>query len=343
MRVRLTRWVIAGLLLSLLPVPCLAATSPEDAGDDSDKLHVDLPMTVDDLWYRTGGKKRTGYLIVSEDGLEFVARKKTMQIPIDRLRFIDFGPMRGDVDTDWAVLTVGVKAPYDLIGVRDGSRWGFGMRTQTVHSNLLRVMRSLGAAQYSAADGSRYFQMQDLKCAFEMPENWHRLVATSGAGRSASGEVLFSADEIRTVEKDDTGRTRSHDDYELLDAINAGARAGFRVSQAPSGRGMNCDGFSRSAQGRMTEDLVQRLSADGLSVVGEVETTPATVGDCEAVRRVVQAIDEKQRKVTIESHVVAKNGRVYNLTLRELQGAEGGRAAYKNALRTLRLGGALAK
>jgi len=335
--------VVAGLLLSLLPLPCLVAASSEDAGDESDKLHVDLPMTVDDLWYRTGGKKRSGYLIVSEDGLEFVARKKTMQIPIDRLRFIDFGPMRGDVDTDWAVLTVGVKAPYDLIGVRDGSRWGFGRRTQTIHANLLRAMRSLGAAQYSTADGFRAFQMQDLKCSFEFPENWHRLIASAGASRSASGEVLFSGDEIRTVERDDSGRTRSRDDYELLDAVHAGERAGFRVSQSPSGRGMGCDGISRSAQGRMTEELLERISADGLSLVGEVETSPVTVGDCEAVRRVVRAVDEKQRKVTVESHVVAKNGRVYNLTLRDLEGSDSGRSAYENALRTLRLGGALAE
>jgi len=298
-------------------------------------------MTVDELWHRTGGKKRSGYLIVSEDGLEFVARKKTMQIPIDRLRFIDYGPMRGDVDTDWAVLTVGVKAPYDLVGVRDGARWGFGQRTRSIHANLLRAMRSLGAAQYSAADGYRAFQMQDLKCAFELPEDWHHLVESAGAGRSASGEVLFSADEIRTVEVDDTGRTHSQDDYELFDAVTAGQRAGFRVRQAPSGRGMSCDGFSRSVQDRMTEELVEGILADGLSLVGEVETVPVIVGDCQAVRRVVHVVDKKQRKVTIESHAVAKNGRVYNLTLRELTGSDSGRSAYENALRTLRLGGAL--
>lgn len=346
MRVTAPRPATIGLVLALTHLPLAGATVQESEvakspTEPSEKPAVELPMTVDELWHRTGGKKRSGYLIVSEDGLEFVARKKSFQIPIDRLQFVDFGTMRGDVDTDWVVLTVGVKAPYDLIGIRDGALWGFGKRTRTIHANLLLAMRELAAAQYSVSQGHRAFQTQDLKCSFEIPDEWHLLVESGGVGPSASAEVVFSARKIREVAQDETGRARSVDDHDLLDAVNAGEQAGFRVRQAVAVRGMSCDGFSNSVREQLTREFEARMSRDGLSLVGEVAEGRATVGDCDALHWVARGLDRQSRLVHVEAHALAKNGRMYFLSFRELDEALGARTAYENAVRTLRLGGAL--
>ena len=91
---------------------------------------------------------------------------------MERIHFISFGKLKGDVDTDWVVFSVGVAPPYGIVGVKDGRKLGFGTRTRELFENLRDVARELSAAQFRVPAGYRAYEDPAGECSLAIPEEW---------------------------------------------------------------------------------------------------------------------------------------------------------------------------
>lgn len=282
---------------------------------------VALPLTIDKLWYRAGGKRRQGDLIVSEDGLELVAQKRAFAIPLDRIQFISFGEMKGDVDTQWVLLKVGVSTPYDIVGLRDGRKWGYGGRTEEVYQQLRRALQQLAAGQYRVAPGYQAYEGPDRKCALAIPEGWSAYLESLVvvAGHSAWGTTILSAEPIRTIETKADGAVRTVDDLELLDAILAGESPGFFVERARASRGMSCTGLSASARDRvLTRARQDIVFGEDFEVLAAPAATVDTVGGCEALHVVGRSRRPDGADLVLELYAATSGETLYVFGLRAL-------------------------
>lgn len=288
---------------------------------DADDSAIALPLTIEKLWYRAGGKRRLGDLIVSEDGFELVARKKAFVIPLDRIQFVSYGTMKGDVDTEWVLLTVGVAPPYDVIGVRDGRKWGYGGRTAEVYRQLRRALEQLAAGQFRVAPGYRAYEGPDRGCALAIPEDWsiylESLVVV--AGRPPGGTTIFSEQPIRAIETEADGAVKAVDDLELLDAILAGESPGFFIERRRAGRGMSCSGFSGSARERVLTQAREDIAfGEGFEVLVPPAATVDSVGGCEALHVVGRSRRPDGAEVVLDLYAAARGETLYFFGLRAL-------------------------
>jgi hypothetical protein len=309
-------------ILAVLVAAWLCGVSPvvAPAGEGSgDAPTVDLPLTIEKLWYRAGGKRREGYLMVGEEGFEITARKKAFSIPVDRIQFISFGTMRGDVDTEWVRLTVGVAPPYDVVGLRDGKKWGFGGRTREIYLQLRRVLKQLSAGQFRVAPGYRIYEDPDYRCAIAIPEDWssylESLVVISGS--TPGSTTVLSEQPIREVETTAAGTVRAVDDLELLDAILAGERPAFLLRREQAGRGMECRGFSKGARERvLARARAHLLFGEDYEVVEPPRASPAVVGGCDGLRVLGRSRRPDGVEVVLELHAAAPGETLYTFELR---------------------------
>jgi len=252
----------------------------------SDTAGVSLPLTVEKVWYRSSGKQRHVYLTVTEDTIEFTARKKVFSFPLDRIQVISFGKMRHDVDTDWIVMSVGVTRPYDVVGFRDGQNWGYGLRTREIFDDLRNVLRNLSAAQYRVSPGYQIYE-DPGGGTLAFPESWSAYVESLvwTGSRSTSGTTILSAEPIRHIETAANGETKSVDDLQALDAVLAGQTPGIFIERSPAGRGMGCRKISAAARERLLARAREdRLFGEGHEVVEAVSASSGVVDGCEAVR-----------------------------------------------------------
>jgi len=297
------------------------AVAPAAARQADDTPRIDLPLTIEKVWFRSGGKRREGDLTVTRDGLEFTARKKAFSIPLDRVHVISFGKMRGDVDTDWVVLAVGVTPPHDLVGFRDGKKWGYGGRTSEIFNQLRRVFEQLSAAQYRVPPGRKPYEDPDRTCAIAIPENWSSYLESLVliGGRAARGTTIVSAEPIRSVETSEDGVRKAVDDLELLDAILAGESPGFFIERRDLNRGMSCDGFSRNARERVLEraqsDIVFGAEYE---VLEPLTLSERAVGGCAGVHVLGRTRRPDGVEVVLELYAVAQGETFYVFGLRAL-------------------------
>jgi hypothetical protein len=310
---RILAVLVAAWVCGAPPVVAPASEVSEDAPA------VDLPLTIEKLWYRTGGKRREGDLMVSEDGLEVTARKKAFSIPLDRIQFISYGTMRGDVDTEWVRLTVGVAPPYDFVGFRDGKKWGFGGRTREIYLTLRRVLKQLSAGQFHVAPGYRIYEDPDYGCALAIPEDWdsylESLVVIGGS--SPGSTTVLSEQPIRAIETAAGGGVKAVDDLELLDAILAGERAAFFLRREKVGRGMSCRGFSKGARERVLARVRGDLGfGEDYEVIEPPHASSATVGGCDALRVLGRSRRPDGAEVVFELHAAAPGETLYMFELR---------------------------
>jgi hypothetical protein len=299
----------------------LAPAAEPSVESQPDGPSVALPLTVDKLWYRAGGKRRQGDLIVSEDGFELVAKKRAFSIPLDRIQFISYGEMKGDVDTEWVLLTVGVSPPYDLVGLRDGKKWGYGGRTKEVYQQLRRALEQLAAGQFRVAPGYQAYEGPDHGCALAIPEDWSTYLESLVvvAGRSAWGTTILSAQPIRTIETKADGEVRAVDDLELLDAILAGERLGFFIERGRASRGMSCSGFSESARERVLTRVRQDIAfGEDFEVLASPAATVDSVGSCEALHIMGRSRRPDGAELVLELYAAARGETLYLFGLRAL-------------------------
>ncbi len=280
---------------------------------------VALPLTIEKLWLRMDGKRREGYLTIDDGGFEFFTKKRSFEIPLDRIHFINFGTTSWDVDTEWIVLSVGVVPPYDLIGLRDGAKWGFGGRTEELYHDIRRVLRQLEAAQFRVPAGFELYEDPGRACVLAIPQGWstylESLVITNA--HPGQGTTVLSERPIRRTAE---GRGEpAYDDLELLDAILAGESLGFLFERSQAGRGMGCEGFSKGGRERVLErargDLV--IGA-GSATLAPPEVSPVTIGSCEGLRVLQRSRRPDGAEVVLELHAVAHGETLYTFGLRAL-------------------------
>jgi hypothetical protein len=308
-------WVVAAALAGVTLEPA----APEPPAEGAPR--VALPLAIDKLWLRVGGGRRDGDLIVSEGGIEFTGRKRAFSYPFERIRVVSLGTMRGDVDTEWIVLAIGVRPPYELIGLRDGSKWGFGSRTREIYHQLRQVLKQQSAAQFRVPQGHVPYEDPEHACTFAIPEGWNSYLESLVVlgGRAAHGTTILSEQPVRRVERDGPGEARVADDLELLDRILAGESPGFFVERAAASRGMGCEGFSAAAResvlARAREDLV---FGDGYEVLQAPVASAADLGGCRGLHVVGRSRRPDGAEVVLELYAAARGETLHLFGLRAL-------------------------
>ncbi len=299
-------WVLTTLLA--LAVSAVPAESPE----------LVLPVTIEEVWYRSYKKRSigrpysvSGNLIVSADTIEIVNKKKRVTIKMDDVRIVSYGKMRGDVDTDWAVLGLGEPGSNRIIGIRDGKRMGYGGRTRSIYETVLGGARQAAAGQFRVPDGFRlYEELMDF-CTLAVPQDWTSYLESLvfvGDG-TPWGRILFSAESIRRIERKEDGSPLMVEDRKILSQVNAGELPAFYVERRPSGRGMSCDGFTEKAERRLLADLGRDPGgpeADGLTV------TPIIIDGCSGL----SVRGRSAAAVEVEIRAVAKRDTLYLFGMR---------------------------
>jgi hypothetical protein len=282
---------------------------------------VELPMTVGRVWYRTADKGiarrlfRAGDLTLGEDALELTDRRTTTVIPLERIRYIGYGKMKGDVETDWVVLTLEGGDVPEVVGFRDARRLGYGRRTPEIYDGLRGAFARLGAAQYDVPAGLRVFEGFQPDCTLAVPDGWQELshtlvVAHAGPDR---GTVLFSSELVRDrMEKE--GRVLWIENAAGQERVRAGEVPALFVERRDAGRGMTCEGLSDAARAA----VVEHVRAAWFEVEPEsVEITPASVGGC-AGQRIVGRIAREggAEPLIVEVVAVARSRTLYLFAMR---------------------------
>ena len=312
----------AAAILAALWMACVATVAAESSAAADEKPQVSVPVTIEKIWYRSGGKKRLGDLTITADELEVQAKKKSFVIPLDRIQVISYGKMKKNVETDWIVMSVGVSQPFDIVGIRDGSKWGFGSRTREVYFQLRSLLRRLGAAQYRVEQGYQVYEDPDASCALAIPDNWSTYLdsVVLVGSRSPSGTTIFSEEPIRSTETTPEGVTRPVDDLETLDALLAGEISGFFVERLNARSGMSCEGFSRGARERMLDRVREDpLFGESCRMQGVPETAEHTVGECEALRVIGRCARDDGKPVLLDLVATASGETLYVFGLRALE------------------------
>jgi hypothetical protein len=251
------------------------------------------PRTIQKIWYRTGedkgftGPKYSGDLMITRESLEFFSKKADISIPCESIGIISFGKMRGDVNTDWVVLTVHDGDRERLIGFRDGRKLGYGARTPEIFETVLDVAEELGWGQFSAPEGLEPYTELDHVMAVAVPEGWpsyhHEMISSEGS--VFWGTVVFTPVEMTSDAAE--GHFDVTERELALEKIQRGEEKAWVLGRLESRGGMSCDGFTDKG----LKTLVKWISRDpflsvpfGSPQPSDFEPTP--VGTCQGVRLV---------------------------------------------------------
>lgn len=302
-----------------------------------------FPVTIEKVWLHRQGAwfHKGGDLVVTKEGLEFLAGKRNVSISMNDIYMVSFGQMRGDVDTEWVVIATGKEGPAEIYGVRDGKKLGYGRRTDEIHELLLSALRRAGAGQYRVPPGHRSHDTAAFHCTFAVPEPWHayehEIVVVPGG--TFWSDTVFSPAEIEPPRReDDDPLGRLVDDPELTRVMD-GETAGFFVSRRPADGGMTCDGLSKKARNRIV-DLAGRARVEerGWELVGEPKVTRSRLAMCEGLRIEAGARRPDGEPVTVVVRAAAHGGALFLVGRHFTAEAEAGsRAAFSTAVETFRM------
>lgn len=246
----------AGQSLSWLLVlaAALGGDPPGRAQDEPPKVEETYPRTVHKVWYRTGsshgitGPKLSGDLVITPESLEFLADKEDISIPFDAVWMISLGQMKGDVDTEWVVLSLRRGEDRTLVGLRDGSKLGYGQGTDELYQSLRATARRFSRAQFDAPEGFRPYTELDRVFAMAVPAGWstyhHELSSVEGIIRW--GTVVFTPPSA-TAEPGKAPETPAVQRARTLEAIRQGRTAAWVVERREAAAGMSCAGFDKGA------------------------------------------------------------------------------------------------
>jgi len=314
------RRVVAALTAALVWAACFGfpantVTAAEEAGEP------ELPVTIDKVWCK-GIKKKSwnglgsfrwlADLTVTEDALEFVGKKKALTIPLDSVRIVSLGKLKGDVNTDWIVLELDQPGDTGIIGFRDGSKLGYGQRTEEMFFRLRGLLRQLGVAHFSAPQGFVPYTKFDTQAGIIIPEGWNEYahaVIYEGDNRPA-GSLIFSAHKIVTKS-------------EVEEAMR-GERPAIFVHLSEQTRGMSCDGFSEKAR----EGLLDRAAADLVAdytfhVVDAPQSTAVPISECQGLSIRGHSRSANGTELWLERRVVAHGRALYTIDLRSSEANPG--------------------
>ena len=319
-----------GLLLALLARPVAAGDAPSAEG---------YPRTIASVWMRTGtergitGPKLSGDLVITPESLELLAGKRDLSIPFDVVRMISFGTMRGDVDTEWVVLSVVRDGKRELIGLRDGRKLGYGQHTGELYDALRDTARRFSWAQFATSEGFRPYTELDRVFAMDVPADWamyhHDLVHVDGVVRY--GTVVFTA--LPLLEADDPkGKARPR----ALAKIQDGAVSAWIVTRREALGGMKCEGFDRGALAALGEIVAaDPFFGRPFDFAAAPAFESSQIDGCTGVRLVARAAAPP---VVLDLRAVAREGTLVLVGLRTTE-AELAREAplFERAVSSLRL------
>lgn len=288
--------------------PAIAATEIDQS------VKPGFPVTIDKVWCK-GIKAKSwnqlrsfrwlGDLTVTEEALEFVGKKKALTIPLDSVRIVSLGKLKGDVNTDWIVLELAQPGGTGIIGFRDGAKLGYGQRTEEMFFRLRGLLQQLGAAQFSAPPGFVPYTKFDTQAGIFVPEGWNEYahaVVYEGDARPA-GSLIFSPQKLVT-------------EAEVEEALR-GQRASILVHLSEQTRGMSCDGFSEKARTDLLDRAASDLVADyTFQVANPPQATAATISGCQGLRIRGHSRSSDGIELWLDRRVVAHGRALFVIELR---------------------------
>lgn len=269
-----------------------------------------LPRTVEQVWYRGEDRpfgkvfRAGGDLVIREDGLEFIHRKKGWSVPLDGISIISLGAMKGDVDTEWVVLSLRDGQPDGVIGIRDGHRMGYGRETRGIYELLLDVARSRKVAQFDVPEGLEPYEPLDRMLAVAFPRGWHIFQLSREISPDhvlPLGRTAFTPGPVESGEQLEGGATRLLVERSVLAAYPAtGCRNGL--------------------PGKLKAEILERFASDpvfmgGLTLAGPPQAAPLTIGTCQGIRAVAEGAGPDGAVRRGDLVAVAWNGLLFQVSL----------------------------
>jgi len=311
-----------------------------------------LPHTIDKVWYRTDtahgtfGRKHEGDLRITTEALELSAPKTELVIPLAALRMISYGPMGADFDTDWVVIGTERDGTRGRVGLRDGSRLGYGARTPQLFDTLMRVAREHGLAQFAAPAGFVPYTRFDGQLALAVPEGFrplqHGIVAIREA--TVTGTVVFSA-AVPTGKLEDGGGLSDEARAEVMRRVARAESPAWVLAIREAKRGMRCSGFRDKGLAEVRTWIGEHeLLGRDLAGPEPSALAPVHVDRCTGFRETWRGSIDGAVPVVVEVRVLSDDEFVYVLALRT--GAEDeqeARATFERGAGTLRLAVARAR
>lgn len=301
---------------TLTALVVLAAAFGNEGGEIDPPL--ELPMTIDKVGYTTSLKgapgsrfKLKGDLTLTERALELATEDDTIVIGLDEIHVASYGKLRGDVDMDWVVLGLGRTGPVEIVGLRDGSRFGFFGDTSSLFETIRRYLRQQRAGQYAVPEGWRAWDPLHRQLSLAVPATWHEwtdeLVLEKDDG--CSGTLALSSQRLAGAGQ---GADRPVVERQALAAARSGDLPALWITIDEAGRGDACEGLSPKAIERAREEAAGH---PGLGLTPESFTVePWTIDGCTGVRLAGEGRDSTGRPVRATVRVVGKPPDRYRFT-----------------------------
>jgi hypothetical protein len=318
----------------------LGALAAAVLGAANGRAEEPLPVTtLEQVWYHEpkGASlfqlfNTAGDLTITPTELLFSTGKRTIDLPLERIRVVSFGRLAGDVDTDWALLDVGQPGAPRIVAIRDGRKLGFGGRTREIYEHLEQALRRARAAQFAVPPGYRLFDDFRQQFTLAIPEGYatHLGSVVYVDGQARWGTSAFSARPIRR-----RGPGAPEIDEELLAELRAGRASGFTLERREVSGGMRCDGITDKARAA----ILARAGIDpllGTIVLGVPEATPARIGGCEALRLSARGVVSPGEETIVDVYAVARGETLFLFRQRAVAARlDEERKVFETALSTL--------
>ncbi len=307
-----------------------------------------LPRTIDRVWYRSTtpkgdlGGKREGDLRITADTIELSSNKDDLVVPLGSVRMISYGPLGSDVDTEWVVIGLDREGKRSRLGLRDGSRMGYGGRTPEIYDALLRVARERGLGQYSAPEGFTPYVRIAGQVALAVPEEFHALQHGVAVLRdlNVTGTVLFSPAIPEGTEG--SGGVPEPQRVEALASVAHATSPVWILDIREAERGMRCSGFTDDGRAEL-QGWIAEHELLGRGLVGPPRLEPAAVDRCAGVRGTWRAAAGAE-PIVVDVRAASDDEFVYVLALRtHLDREPDERKTFEQGLGTLRFAVARAR
>ncbi|NIM00388.1 MAG: hypothetical protein GTN89_05655 [Acidobacteria bacterium] len=301
----------------LLAIGCAFATMALQpaAQEAASASSIELPVSFERVWFRPAdsglaGGKQSGLLTVSEQGLEFSAKKQSHVLPWSRVEMISYGAMSGDTDTKWVVLALNpVAEQWSFIGYRDGRKMGYGGDTPKIFDAVVEGARRAGAGPFAVPEGTSTYITPGLQFTVALPNGWHASVVSSTLvdGRPLWGSTIFAPLDLEAARKDPAGAERA------TEAILAAAEPAVFLDRFEAGEGFSCRKLGRAGRRRLLDRITTALRPMRLTT--ELQWTAEPHRYCSAWRATARA-SRKEAEIDLVFYAVSDGVTAYLFTTR---------------------------
>ena len=257
------------------------------------------------------GGKQTGLLTVSESGLEFSAKKRSHVLPWSRVETISYGPMAGDVDTMWVVLSLHAAGEKSSrVGLRDGHKMGFGRGTTAIFDAIVSGLRQASAGPFAVPQGHSAYITPFLQFALALPDGWHPYAVseTYVEGRPLWGRTIFAPRDLAGIQGDETVLNQA------LKAMRDGAEPAVFLDRFDATDGLTCRKLTRSGRSALRTEIAAALRS--LKLVSEPNWTETKHRECRAWTFAGQAARRNGETIDVRFYAVSDGRTAYLFGMR---------------------------